>query len=177
MVYYYFPTKDDLFLEVVEETYGKLLADMTRALGPDVPVKERIRRLYARVGAISRRRALYRAAGRCARCWCLRVVASRLFGALSERTLAAGHRHADGRSTERRFCGTIFPRRCCSCVRWPWGRCPSCCSAHSQGRGPLAALPPGDALGDRLVDVLFSGLRAKKSRAKVKRTPAEVSPV
>ena len=52
MVYYYFPTKDDLFLAVVEETYVKLLADMTRALAPDVPVKERIRRLYARMGAI-----------------------------------------------------------------------------------------------------------------------------
>jgi AcrR family transcriptional regulator len=53
MVYYYFPTKDDLFLGVVEETYVKLLADMTLALNPDAPVKERIRRLYARVGAVS----------------------------------------------------------------------------------------------------------------------------
>jgi len=53
MVYYYFPTKDDLFLAVVEETYAKLLADMALALGPDAPVKERIRRLYARVGAVS----------------------------------------------------------------------------------------------------------------------------
>jgi len=53
MVYYYFPTKDDLFFGVVEEVYGKLLADMTQALAPDVPVKERIRRLYTRVGALS----------------------------------------------------------------------------------------------------------------------------
>ena len=53
MVYYYFPTKDDLFFGVVEEMYVKLVADMTQALAPDVPVKERIRRLYARVGAVS----------------------------------------------------------------------------------------------------------------------------
>jgi AcrR family transcriptional regulator len=53
MVYYYFPTKDDLFFGVVEEMYVKLLADMTKALEPDVPVKERIRRLYERVGAVT----------------------------------------------------------------------------------------------------------------------------
>jgi AcrR family transcriptional regulator len=53
MVYYYYPKKDDLFFAVVEETYGKLLADMTRALEPDAPIEERIRRLYTRVGAVS----------------------------------------------------------------------------------------------------------------------------
>ena len=53
MVYYYFPTKDDLFFGVVEEVYVKLLSDMTRALEPDAPLQERIRRLYARVGAVT----------------------------------------------------------------------------------------------------------------------------
>jgi AcrR family transcriptional regulator len=53
MVYYYFPTKDDLFFAVVEEVYAKLLGDMTRALEPNAPVEERIRRIYARVGAVS----------------------------------------------------------------------------------------------------------------------------
>jgi len=32
MVYYYHPTKDDLFLAVVEEVYGKLLADLEALL-------------------------------------------------------------------------------------------------------------------------------------------------
>jgi len=53
MVYYYFPTKDDLFLAVVEEMYVKVLADMTKALEPDLPVKDRLRRLYERFGAVS----------------------------------------------------------------------------------------------------------------------------
>jgi AcrR family transcriptional regulator len=53
MVYYYFPTKDDLFFSVVEEMYVKLLSDMTRALQPDAPVEQRISRLYARMGAVS----------------------------------------------------------------------------------------------------------------------------
>jgi AcrR family transcriptional regulator len=53
MVYYYFPNKDDLFFEVVEEVYIALLSDLTRALSPDVPVRERIGRLYGRVGTAS----------------------------------------------------------------------------------------------------------------------------
>ena len=32
MIYYYFPTKDDVFLAVVEDVYEKLLVDVERAL-------------------------------------------------------------------------------------------------------------------------------------------------
>jgi AcrR family transcriptional regulator len=53
MVYYYFKTKDDLFFAVVEETYAKLLSDMTEALSPDAPIDERLRRLYLRIAAAS----------------------------------------------------------------------------------------------------------------------------
>jgi AcrR family transcriptional regulator len=52
MVYYYFKTKDDLFLAVVESTYGKLVGDLTAATMDDVPPAERMRRLYRRIGAI-----------------------------------------------------------------------------------------------------------------------------
>jgi AcrR family transcriptional regulator len=52
MIYYYFPTKDDLFLGVVEEVYERVLADLSTALGPDVPVAERIRRLYRRINRL-----------------------------------------------------------------------------------------------------------------------------
>lgn len=52
MVYYYFPTKDDLFLAVVEEVYERLLADLVVALSPEKPVRERIQRLYERVGKL-----------------------------------------------------------------------------------------------------------------------------
>ena len=54
MVYYYFPTKDDLFFAVVEEVYQKILADLTAALTGDAPVKQRIRRVYERVGHLSK---------------------------------------------------------------------------------------------------------------------------
>lgn len=52
MVYYYFPTKDDLFLAIVEEVYERLLSDLSVALAPDAPVPERIRRLYERIGRL-----------------------------------------------------------------------------------------------------------------------------
>jgi AcrR family transcriptional regulator len=52
MIYYYFPTKDDLFLAVVEEVYAGLLAGFEQALVPDAPFAERIRRLYVRMGKI-----------------------------------------------------------------------------------------------------------------------------
>jgi AcrR family transcriptional regulator len=53
MVYYYFPTKDDLFLAVVEEVYERVLADLVVALAPEHSVRERIRRLYERIGRLS----------------------------------------------------------------------------------------------------------------------------
>jgi AcrR family transcriptional regulator len=53
MVYYYFPTKDDLFSAVVEEVYVALLRDLEVALAPDVPVRERVQRLYERIGRLS----------------------------------------------------------------------------------------------------------------------------
>ena len=53
MVYYYFATKDELFFGVVEQLYQQLLKDVETALAPDVPVRERVERLYARVARLS----------------------------------------------------------------------------------------------------------------------------
>src|SRR6186713_3001728 len=53
MVYYYFPTKDDLFFAVVEELYQKLLKDIEQAVLPDVAVEQRLERLFARVAQLT----------------------------------------------------------------------------------------------------------------------------
>jgi len=53
MVYYYFPTKDDLFLAVVEEVYAKLLHDLESSLTSKASVEERFRLVSARIGAAS----------------------------------------------------------------------------------------------------------------------------
>jgi AcrR family transcriptional regulator len=55
MIVYYFPTKDDLFLAVVEETYAPFLADIASAIAGDDPVRERLRRVFVRMGRTSER--------------------------------------------------------------------------------------------------------------------------
>jgi len=53
MIHYWFPNKDALFMAVVEQHYAALVADLAAALAPDVPLEQRIRRLYARVAQLS----------------------------------------------------------------------------------------------------------------------------
>ncbi len=53
MVYYYFPTKEALFVGVVEEVYGRLLVDLEKALAPDVSVEQRVHRVSRRIGSMS----------------------------------------------------------------------------------------------------------------------------
>jgi AcrR family transcriptional regulator len=53
MVFYYFPNKDDLFLAVVEEVYSQLLADLAVALEGGGPVRERLARVFVRIGEAS----------------------------------------------------------------------------------------------------------------------------
>lgn len=53
MIFYYFPTKDDLFLAVIEEVYVKLLSDIAAALAGESPVRGRLERVFARIGRAS----------------------------------------------------------------------------------------------------------------------------
>jgi TetR/AcrR family transcriptional regulator len=53
MIYYYFPTKDDLFLAVVDDVYAALLDDLTVALSPEHDVQARFQRLYRRIANLS----------------------------------------------------------------------------------------------------------------------------
>ena len=53
MIYYYFPTKDELFLSVVESTYERVLADLEAALAPDVPARQRFENLFLRLARLN----------------------------------------------------------------------------------------------------------------------------
>jgi ABC-2 type transport system permease protein len=53
MVYYYFPTKDDLFLAIVESVYAGLLCDLEAALAPDAPFETRLGRMFTRLGTMN----------------------------------------------------------------------------------------------------------------------------
>ena len=52
MIYYYYPTKEDLFQAVVEDVYSKLVVDLVAALTPDGSVEQRLQRLFERLGAL-----------------------------------------------------------------------------------------------------------------------------
>jgi AcrR family transcriptional regulator len=53
MVYYYYPTKDDLFFAVVEEIYQRILSDLERLLTPETPVAIRLERVFERIASVS----------------------------------------------------------------------------------------------------------------------------
>jgi AcrR family transcriptional regulator len=54
MVYYYFPTKDDLFFAVVEEVYAKFLAGLEQALAEEGNIEARLVRLFERLANASK---------------------------------------------------------------------------------------------------------------------------
>lgn len=53
MIVYYFSTKDDLFLSVVEEAYAGIVDDMAHLLGAPGPALPRLRRAFRRLGNAS----------------------------------------------------------------------------------------------------------------------------
>lgn len=53
MIYYYFPTKDDLFLAIVEEKYGALLLELEQLLSTEGTTRDRLRNVFARIGKLS----------------------------------------------------------------------------------------------------------------------------
>jgi AcrR family transcriptional regulator len=53
MIYYYFPTKDDLFLAVVEEVYAGLLSDLEQALSAHADFEGSVKALYRRIAGVS----------------------------------------------------------------------------------------------------------------------------
>ncbi len=53
MVYYYFPTKDDLFSAVVEDVYGGILREFREALVDGALPEARLARVYDRIARMS----------------------------------------------------------------------------------------------------------------------------
>lgn len=53
MVYYYYPSKDDIFLAVVEDSYQRFLADLEQVIGEHDDYRSRMRGFYRRLGAMS----------------------------------------------------------------------------------------------------------------------------
>jgi AcrR family transcriptional regulator len=55
MVYYYFKTKDELFLAVIETAYRGLMVDFSAALASDATPEQRLARLFQRIARLDER--------------------------------------------------------------------------------------------------------------------------
>lgn len=155
MVYYYFPTKDELFFAVVDELYGKLLKDIEAAIAPDVPVRERVERLYARVARVSEEELLV-----------MRLVlrealtSNTRFARLRER-FEAGHVPLIARLIADGYGSGAFDRSLHPMVAMlslaGLAAVPQLIRRALDGRLPFPDAPAGEQLSKLLVGVLFSG--------------------
>ncbi len=159
MVYYYFPTKDDLFLAVVEETYTAVLAKLASALEPEADVEARVGRLFRAVGSISDDEVLtIRLVVREA------LVSSKRLERLLER-FQRGHiplvvaALADGVETGRIDAARSFPVLFMSTLAL--GVVPQLMRRIAGERLPIGAMPAADVFADELVQVLFHGIGAR----------------
>ena len=165
MLYYYFPSKDDLFLAVVEEVYRKLLGDLEEALAPaHGPARDRLGRLYARIAATGDDElAVVRMVLREV------LLGSPRLSRLIERfqhghvplvleTLAAGQREGAIR--------TDLPLPLLLLVTFGVGAVPQLV-ARNLGHllGPAARLPPPARLAELLLEILLHGVAARVNPA------------
>jgi AcrR family transcriptional regulator len=155
MVYYYFATKDELFFGVVEELYGKLLTDIELAIAPDVPVRERVERLYARVARLTDEELLV-----------MRLVlrealtSNTRFARLRER-FQTGHVPLIARLVADGYASGAFDRQLHPMVAMlsmaGLAAVPQLIRRVLDARLPFPDAPAGEELSKLLVGVLFSG--------------------
>lgn len=170
MVFYYYPTKDALFLAVVDEVYAKLLADLDRILvAGEGSVRDRLGRAFTRFGHASDDeidvvRLVVREA----------LVASDRFRAVLGR-FRTGHvamilrTLAEG--VERGEIDDGLPLPVLLAATFGIGGVPQV-MRRVAGKDLPFALPPADALAQTALGVLFDGI-GKKPTAKTPPPPAK----
>jgi len=159
MIYYYFPSKDDLFLAVVEEIYVPFLADLEVALADDAPSRERLRRMFTRIGAVDDEElATLRLIGREA------LSSSERLDRIVDR-FRRGHVPLVIRAVMDGFAdGSIAPERHPGLVFFAAmgiGFLPQLISRVLGPRLPFPGMPAGAAMSAELVDVLFGGVSGR----------------
>jgi AcrR family transcriptional regulator len=159
MVYYYFPSKDDLLLAVVEEVYQGLLADAAEALSKGRSAEERIRALYGRLACLSDdevdivrlvvRESLVSSDRR------LRILERFQRGHLPLllRTIAGG--------VEEGELDSGVPPVVMTLAAMTLGLAPQVIGRIIGDVGPYALIPKGTDLSTALGDVLFDGIRKR----------------
>lgn len=160
MIYYYFPTKDDLFLAVVESTYERVLTDLEAALAPSIPVRERLVNLFTRFAHLNEEElSMMRLIAREA------LVSSSRLDRLIER-FKVGHVPLIVRTILDGIREGLLDRSrhplvllfATAGLAGP----PQVMRRVIGNRLPLPGAPGGDTLARELVDVLLNGVAAKK---------------
>jgi AcrR family transcriptional regulator len=162
MVYYYFATKDELFFGVVEQLYERLLTDLEQATLPDVPVRERVERLYLRVARLTDEELLV-----------LRLIvrealtSNTRFTRLRER-FQSGHIALIARLIADGFGSGAFDRQLHPMVVMlsvaGMGVVPQLIRRALEGQLPFPGAPSGEELSRLLVGVLFSGTGTRNEK-------------
>lgn len=160
MVVYYFPTKDELFLAVVEHAYARLLEDMTRAIRQPKSVRDRLAAAFARLGEASDEeleviRLVVREA--------LLVPASPRFAKLLARfrqghfavllqTLAEGVQNGE-------LDGSV-PLPLLMIATFAMGGVPQILRRIAREESPFSSLPPPPELAEKALELLLRGIGA-----------------
>ena len=162
MVYYYFATKDELFFAVVEQLYQELLRDIEAAIATDVPVRERVARLYARIARLSDDELLV-----------MRLVlrealtSSTRFARLRQR-FQSGHLPLIARLVADGYASGVFNPELHPMVAMlsiaGVGIVPQLIRRVLEGQLPFPDAPGGEEVSKLLVGVLFSGTAAPSSK-------------
>ena len=171
MVTYYFPSKDDLFLAVLERVYPRVLADVRAALGAEGPLPKRIERVYARLHALDEEEfAVVRIIVREA------LVSSTRLGRVVARFTAEGAHlplllGALGEGTRQGSVREDLPPLALLASTVALGLAPVVARRLAGGIGLGHALPPAEEAAQAMSKILFEGIGTAPRRRRTKKRP------
>ncbi|HUQ03217.1 MAG TPA: TetR/AcrR family transcriptional regulator [Kofleriaceae bacterium] len=170
MVYYYFPTKDDLFLAVIEDVYETVLPDIANLLAADAPLRTKLGRVMERLaGGSEAEGAVMRIAVR-------DVVVSSTRRALLFARFERGHiplvLHAMMRAERDGELRTDVPTAMKVFSAGAVAVLGSLVLHHL----PLPGLPPADVRRELALELLFDGIGAKSRATPAARESARPAP-
>jgi AcrR family transcriptional regulator len=161
MIHYYFRTKDDLFLAVVEELYGALLEELAGILDQDVPIQAKLQKLFLRLGAATQEEVdVIRLVIREALASTSRF--ERLFTRFQQGHVAMLFR-AFGEAMQAGEVDSSLPLPMLVIGSLALGGIPQFLRRVVGETPPFTMLPDSKALAALSVDVLFGGVAPKKS--------------
>jgi AcrR family transcriptional regulator len=169
MIFYYFPTKDDLFMAVVEEVYADLVADLETRLAGEDSARARIQRAAERLGAASETeievmRIVLREA----------LVSSERIGRVMAR-FRRGHVGMLMRTVmegmQRGEIDAAIPLPVAAICAGAIAVVPQIARRVLADKLPVGVLPGGTALASLLVEILFRGI-GSPGRVKPEGSPA-----